>query len=51
MFPNQNDGLEQSVKVKTRTSVLVHPIAKIALLEAACLQVVSAFKGAGMLVE
>ena len=35
VFPDQNDGLVHSAKVKTRTSVLVHPIAKIALLEAA----------------
>ena len=35
VFPNQNDGLVRSVKVKTRTSVLVRPIDKIVLLEAA----------------
>ena len=35
VFPNQKDGLVRSVRVKTRTSVLVRPIDKIVLLEAA----------------
>ena len=35
VFPNQNDGLVWSVKVKTRTSVLMRPIDKIVLSEAA----------------
>ena len=35
VFPNQKDVLVRSVRVKTRTSVLVHPIDKIVLLEAA----------------
>ena len=35
VFPNQSDGLVRSVKLKTRSSILVRPIDKIVLLEAA----------------
>ena len=35
VFPNQSDGLVRSVKLKTKSSILVRPIDKIVLLEAA----------------
>ena len=34
VFPNQIDGLVRSVKLKTKSSILVCPIKKIVLLEA-----------------
>ena len=34
VFPNQSDGLVRSVKLRMKSSVLVRPIDKIALLEA-----------------
>ena len=35
VFPNQSDGLVRSVKLKRKSSILVRPIDKIMLLEAA----------------
>ena len=35
VLQNKRDGLVRSVKVKTRTSILVQPVDKLVLLEAA----------------